>query len=102
MTSRRKFGCRRERFAGSSRNSVTVSKASWPRTESTMSTQEPTGEYRFQPLPVDKIVYQFEKAFRAGQAPALDAFLEGDGPARWQLLLELIHSELELRLQGGQ
>jgi tRNA A-37 threonylcarbamoyl transferase component Bud32 len=62
----------------------------------------PTGEYDFRPLPVDDIAYRFEKDFRAGRARALDAYLEGNGPARWHLLVELIHRELELRLQAGE
>ncbi|HEV3435992.1 MAG TPA: protein kinase, partial [Gemmata sp.] len=67
-----------------------------------MADLNPTGEYCYVPLPVDEIAYRFEKAFRAGQLPVIDDFLEGDGMARWQLLVELIHRELELRLQYGK
>src|SRR5688500_13838768 len=62
----------------------------------------PTGEYEFRPVPVADVVYAFEKAFRAGTAPVLDDFLQGGGADRWHLLVELIHSELELRIRAGQ
>lgn len=54
------------------------------------------------PIRVEDVVYQFEQAFRAGAAPRIDDFLLGDGPDRWHLLVELIHSELELRTRAGQ
>ncbi|HQR08570.1 MAG TPA: serine/threonine-protein kinase [Gemmatales bacterium] len=47
-------------------------------------------------------IYQFEKAFKEGKNPDPEAFLQGDGLSRWRLLMELLHSDLELRLRAGQ
>ena len=48
-----------------------------------------------------QILIRFEKALREGANPVLSDYLTGEGPARWQLLLELLHSDLELRLRAG-
>ncbi len=52
-------------------------------------------------LPIDDIVYEFERAFRSGAAPRIEDHLSGEGLDRWHLLTELIHSELELRIGNG-
>ncbi|MBY0512837.1 MAG: protein kinase, partial [Gemmataceae bacterium] len=67
-----------------------------------MTAPRSTAEYEYHAVPVEDVVYDFEKAFRAGTTPNLETFLVGDGPDRWQLLVELAHSELELRLRVGQ
>ncbi len=48
------------------------------------------------------ILYQFEKDYRAGKNPEPEAYLTGEGENRWRLLLELLHSNLELRLRAGE
>src|SRR5262245_19416776 len=67
-----------------------------------MSEPHQTHDYEYRPVPVKRVVHQFEKAVRSGADPAIDDFLQGDGPDRWQLLIELIHSDLELRLRAGR
>jgi hypothetical protein len=52
--------------------------------------------------PGREAVLRFERAFRAGADPNLDDFLEGEGPPRWRLLIELLHSDLELRWRAGR
>jgi len=54
------------------------------------------------PNPIHEIVREFEKAFRSGTRPRLDDYLRSDAPERVALLVELIHSELELRLRSGE
>lgn len=51
---------------------------------------------------VDEVIYQFEKAFKDGKNPNPDDYLKGEGLTRWRLLMELLHSDLELRLRAGQ
>ncbi len=51
---------------------------------------------------VDKVIYQFEKVFKEGKNPNPDDYLKGEGLTRWRLLMELLHSDLELRLRAGQ
>lgn len=51
---------------------------------------------------VDEVVFQFEKAFKEGKDPSPDDYLKGEGLTRWRLLMELLHSDLELRLRAGQ
>ena len=65
-----------------------------------MPDPSPTGEY--QPVPIHQAVRRFEKAFRAGKKPAVEDYVAGDGPDRWHLILELVHSDLELRLRAGE
>ncbi len=54
------------------------------------------------PSTVEYVVYRFEKAFKDGQQPSPDEYLQGEGVPRWRLMIELLHSELELRLRAGQ
>ncbi|MFO0811570.1 MAG: WD40 repeat domain-containing serine/threonine-protein kinase [Gemmatales bacterium] len=51
---------------------------------------------------IDEVIYQFEKAFKEGKNPNPDDCLKGEGLTRWRLLMELLHSDLELRLRAGQ
>src|SRR5262245_49496692 len=43
-----------------------------------------------------------ERAWRSGLPPSIDDFLEGEGAERAVLLVELIHVDLEFRLQHGE
>ena len=55
-----------------------------------------------QTIEYENIRYRFEKSFRKRDAPQIEEFLCGEGPDRLHLLLDLVHSELELRLRAGQ
>src|SRR5438270_11510471 len=51
---------------------------------------------------VEDAVAQFERAWRDGSRPAVDAFLPEAGTWRQQLLIELVHTDLEMRLKAGE
>jgi serine/threonine protein kinase len=51
---------------------------------------------------LDEVLRRFEAAWQAGQTPVLDDFLEGQDTERRALLIELVHTDLEHRLKGGQ
>jgi predicted ATPase len=59
------------------------------------------------PLPEDWLVLRaavkrFEDAWRQGPRPAIDDFLPTGGPLRPRVLIELVHIDLELRLEAGE
>src|SRR5262249_31223861 len=51
---------------------------------------------------VEDAVAQFERAWRDGSRPAVDAFLPAQGAWRQHLLIELVHTDMELRLKAGE
>jgi WD40 repeat protein/serine/threonine protein kinase len=53
-------------------------------------------------LRLEQIVADFESAWRHGSRPAIDAFLPATEAVRRAVLVELIHSDLEYRLQAGE
>lgn len=50
----------------------------------------------------EELIENFEKSWRAGGPPRIDDFLAMDGQEREDLLLELVHIDLELRLKAGE
>jgi hypothetical protein len=48
------------------------------------------------------VIKRFVSAWRQGSRPALDDYLSADGELRHPLLVELTHTELELRLKAGE
>lgn len=50
----------------------------------------------------EQLIKEFEAAWRRGDAPSIDDFVGPDGPARHALLLELVHTDIELRLKSGE
>src|SRR5258708_6160382 len=50
----------------------------------------------------ERAVRAYEEAWRRGSAPALDYFLPSTATLRLALLIELVHTDLELRLEAGQ
>lgn len=50
---------------------------------------------------IHDVVYRFEIACKDGKRPNVGDFLQGEGEMRQQLLLELLQSDLELRLRTG-
>ena len=46
---------------------------------------------------VHQVVSEFERALKSGESIEVDSFLQGDGPFRWQLLVELVHADLEIQ-----
>src|SRR5262249_61545234 len=47
-------------------------------------------------------IKQFVQAWRAGRRPAIEDCLPTGGPWRSPLLIELAHTELELRIKAGE
>jgi len=62
---------------------------------------ESTLQWKDQSRFVHDIVFQFEKAFKEGKQPEVSAYLQGEGELRQKLLIELLQSDLELRLRAG-
>src|SRR5690242_19465927 len=52
--------------------------------------------------PLEDAIQRFVTTWRQGPRPALDDYLAGAGPLRQALLVELVHTELELRLKEGE
>jgi serine/threonine protein kinase/tetratricopeptide (TPR) repeat protein len=50
----------------------------------------------------ERVVQRFELAWRQGPRPALDEYLPSSAALRQALLIELVHTELELRLEAGE
>jgi len=50
----------------------------------------------------EEIVAEFEKAWHQDEHPTIDDFLVGDGDERQSVLVELVHAELEFRLEAGE
>jgi len=67
-----------------------------------MSDERSTEIHSPHPIDIESIRYTFEKDYRAGRSPQIDDYLAGAGLDRWQLTIELVHSELELRLRDRQ
>ena len=51
---------------------------------------------------LEEIIERFEEAWRGGQRPVIDDYLKAEQIAPQQLLLELVHAELECRLKAGE
>ncbi|HQR08565.1 MAG TPA: serine/threonine-protein kinase [Gemmatales bacterium] len=66
------------------------------------SMAETTVNWQGQSSVYGEILYRFEKAYQEGKNPDPDAFLQGEGELRWRLLVELLYSNLELKLRDGQ
>jgi WD40 repeat protein/tRNA A-37 threonylcarbamoyl transferase component Bud32 len=50
---------------------------------------------------VDEIVDRFESAYEDGQPPAIEDYLPADDAARAEVLIHLVHIDLERRLKAG-
>src|SRR5262245_30803245 len=50
----------------------------------------------------ERLVARFEEARRRGEAPAMEEYLPAAGPLRQAVLVELVHTDLELRLEAGE
>ena len=60
------------------------------------------GTEDYNPSQVHQIVSDFEQTLMQDPDVCMDDFLQGDGAFRWHLLIELIHTDLEMRLRKGQ
>src|SRR5262245_49190473 len=47
-------------------------------------------------------VAAFERAWRAGPSPSIDDFLDGEHAEQEELLVELLHVDLEFRMKAGE
>src|SRR5262249_17046910 len=52
--------------------------------------------------PLEGPIKRFVSAWRQGPRPAIDDYLPADDKWRYPLLIELVHTELELRLEAGE
>src|SRR4051812_20909387 len=52
--------------------------------------------------PLERVVKRFEHAWRQGFRPEINGFLPAEEALRSRLLVELVHTELELRLKAGE
>ena len=52
--------------------------------------------------PLEAAIKRFVAAWRQGARPALDDYLSAGGRLRHLLLVELVHTDLELRLKAGE
>jgi hypothetical protein len=50
----------------------------------------------------EEILVAFERAWFRGERPEIADYLEGDGPARRELLVELVQIDLEFCLKAGE
>jgi len=51
---------------------------------------------------LERIVARFESAWQQGEQPAIDDYLQSDGPGSQEILVELVHVDLEFRLKAGE
>jgi hypothetical protein len=59
------------------------------------------GTEDYNPSQVHQIVSDFEQALLVNPEIRLEAYLQGEGAFRWHLMVELIHTDLEMRLRKG-
>ena len=52
--------------------------------------------------PLEERIRSFEAALAAGGRPSLTEYLPAEDPSHGQLLLELVHADLEFRISGGE
>jgi len=50
----------------------------------------------------EELLAGFERAWRAGRSPKIDDYLRGEDAEQGELLVELIHVDLEFRLKAGE
>lgn len=51
---------------------------------------------------LEEIIEEFENAWGSGAIPEIEDFLPADPSLRSQVLIELVHSDLEFRVKGGE
>jgi eukaryotic-like serine/threonine-protein kinase len=51
---------------------------------------------------IQEVVRSFRQAWRRGERPAIEAYLPDESSDRKPLLLELVHEEMELRVEAGE
>src|SRR5262245_22323658 len=48
------------------------------------------------------LIEAFERAWQTGSSPNLDDYLRGDSAEQIDLLVELVHADLEFRIKAGE
>jgi hypothetical protein len=71
----------------------------------TDSPDSPRSAHAGDPVPLvaggwEPVVRRFEQAWFAGQQPQIGDYLPTEGRDRAQLMLEMVHADLEFRLRG--
>src|SRR5437870_2383329 len=51
---------------------------------------------------LEEIIERFEAAWKSAQRPAIDDYLRAEAVAPQELLVELVHADLECRLKAGE
>jgi len=51
---------------------------------------------------LEQVVERFEEAWRRGERPAVEEYLPAGGGGSRELILELVHADLECRLKAGE
>lgn len=51
---------------------------------------------------LERVVARFENAWQHGEQPAIDDYLQSDGPHSQLILVELVHVDLEFRIKAGE
>jgi hypothetical protein len=51
---------------------------------------------------LEQVLERFEDDWRAGRQPVLEEYLDGSGPERQALLIELVHTDLHYWLRRGE
>jgi len=60
------------------------------------------GTEDYNPSQVHQIVSDFEQALLVNPEIRMESYLQGEGAFRWHLMVELIHTDLEMRLRKGE
>ncbi len=60
------------------------------------------GTEDYNPSQVHQIVSDYEQALLLNPEIRMESYLQGEGAFRWHLMVELIHTDLEMRLRKGE
>ncbi len=51
---------------------------------------------------LERVIERFEESWRQGKQPAIDDYLPEEAVQRREVLIELVHVDLEVRTKGGE
>src|SRR5262249_42709328 len=79
-----------------------LTRAPPPRCPAMSSGHEPVRPAAEDWAPLEGPIKRFVSAWRQGPRPAIDDYMPADDKWRYPLLIELVHTDLELRLEAGE